>query len=186
MENMHTKSLLGTTMSTESALLYLRSLVSETRPVNITPEHKIAYRVLEQTIHPSEHLLFDNNRPFANLYIYSAIQLANRYDVNIDDPLLRRELHQIIDQPFHIGVERLTTNMNDRMRNKLLDPIYPMSKFFKTLTFQERNEINSNLEKSLKLSCNHDAFMGKSWSYEEVDRGLKSSIKKILVCNRAN
>ncbi|WP_282113039.1 hypothetical protein [Maribacter stanieri] len=186
MENMHTESLLGTRMNIESALLFIRSLVSETRPVNITPEHKMAYRVLEQTIYPSEDLLFDNNRPFANLYTHCSIQFANRYNVNIDDPLLQRELHRIIDQPFHIGVERLTSNMNDRMRNKLLDPIYPMSKFFKTLTIQERDEIFSNLEKSLKLSCNHDAFMGKSWSYEEVDRGLKSSIKKVLVCNKAN
>ena len=175
-----------TAMNVESALNYICSLVSETRSVDITEEHRRAYRVLRDSLYPSEDLLFANNRPFANLYTHSIIQLANRYDVNIDDPLLRRELHQIIDQPFHIGVERLTTNMNDRMRNKLLDPIYPMSKFFKTLTIQERDEIFSNLEKSLKLSCNHDAFMGKSWSYEEVDRGLKSSIKKILVCNRAN
>ncbi|MGO4917896.1 hypothetical protein [Maribacter spongiicola] len=173
-------------MNVESALHFICSLVSDTRPVLITEDHRIAYKVLRDSLYPSEDLLLDNNRPFANLYIYSAIQLANRYDVNIDDPLLRRELHQIIDQPFHIGLERLTTNMNDRMKNKLLDPIYPMSKFFRTLTIQENDEIFSNLIKSLELTCNHDAFMGKSWSYEEVERGVRSSIIKILRWNRAN
>jgi len=186
MENMCTRSFLKTTMSTESALLHMRSLVSEIYPVNITPEHKMAYKVLEQTIYPNEDLLLENNRPFANLYVHSSIQLANRYNVNIDSRLLQRELGQIIDQPFHIGVERLTTNMNDRMRDKLLDTIYPMSKFSKTLKIQEKDEILANLKKSLKLSCNNDAFMGDSWSFQEVDHGLRSSIKKILEWNRAN
>ena len=186
MENKHTNSLMGAAMSAESALLNIRSLVSHTRPVNITPEHKMAYRVIEQTMHPSEDLLFENNRPFANLYTHSIIQLANRYNVNVHSRLLQRELGQIIDQPFHIGVERLTTNMNDRMRDELLEPIYPMNKFFRTLTIQEKDEIFSNLEKSLKLTCNNDAFMSEPWSVQEVDHGLRSSIKKILGWNRAN
>ena len=171
----------NTAMNAESALQYIYSLVSDTRPVNITAEHRRAYRVLRDSLNPSEDLLFDNNRPFANLYTHSIIQLANKYNVNIDNPLLQRELHQIIDPPFHVGVERLTTNMNDRLRNNLLDSIgYPNSKHPKMLTNQERDEIFSNLKNSLALTCNHDVFMGNPWSVEEVDKGLRSSINKIL------
>lgn len=176
-----------TAMNVESALNYICSLVSETRPVDITAEHRIAYKVLRDSLYPSEDLLFDNNRPFANLYIYSAIQLANRYNVNIDSRLLLRELGQIIDQPFHVGVERLVSNMNDRMSFDLLEINgFPKNLHPLTPTIRERDEMSSNLIKSLELACNHDAFMGKSWSYEEVERGVRSSIIKILRWNRAN
>ena len=175
-----------TAMNVESALNYICSLVSATRPVDITAEHRMAYGVLRDTLYPSADLLFANNRPFANLYTHSIIQLANRYNVNVHSRLLQRELGQIIDQPFHIGVERLTTNMNDRMRDELLEPIYPMNKFFSTLKIQVKDEIFSNLKKSLKLTCNNDAFMSEPYSVQEVDQGLRSSIKKVLVWNRAN
>ena len=176
-----------TAMNAESALQYICSLVSHTRPVNISEEHRRAYRVLRDSLNPCEDLLFDNNIPFANLYTHSLIQLANRYNINIDNPILQRELHRIIYQPFHNGVERLATNMNDRSRNKLLDSIgYPNSKHPNMLSNQERDEIFSNLKNSLALTCNYDVFMGNPWSVEEVDHGLKSSIKKILEWNRAN
>ena len=181
MENKDTCSLIGTVMNTESALQHIHSLVSQTRLVNITLEHKRAYRVLHQTINPSEDLLFDNNIPFANLYAHNLIQLANRYNVNIDNPILQRELHRIIDQPFHVSVELLATNMNDRLRSDLLDSIgYPNDKHPLMLNELEKEKILANLEKQLGLSCNYDAFMGNPWSTEEVDRGLKSAITKIL------
>jgi len=187
MENMDTRSLLRTTMSTESALLHMRSLVSEIHPVNITPEHKMAYRVLEQTIHPSEDLLLENNRPFANLYVHCSIQLANRLNVNIDNPILQKELHRIIDQPFHIGVEQLAINMNDRLRNNLLESTgYPNQKHPQMLTIKERDEIFSNLKNSLALTGNRDVLMGNPWRVQEVDNGIRSSIKKILAWNQNN
>tara|TARA_R110000744_G_scaffold97100_1_gene187663 strand:- start:20343 stop:20708 length:366 start_codon:yes stop_codon:yes gene_type:complete len=117
MENKNTGSLIGSAMNAESALQHICSLVSQTRLVNITPEHRSAYRVLKQTLNPNEDLLFDNNIPFANLYINNLNLLTNRYDVNIDNPIPQRELHRIINQPFHVEVEQLTAGMNDRLRS---------------------------------------------------------------------
>ena len=181
MEEKDTGSSIGTEMNAESALQYICSLVSHTRPVNITAEHRIAYRVLRDSLNPCEDLLFDNNIPFANLYINNLILLTNRFDVNIDNPIPQRELHRIMVQPFHIGVERLTSGMNDRLRNNLLDSIgYPNDKHPLMLNELEKEKILANLEKQLGLSCNYNAFMGNPWSTEEVDKGLKSTITKIL------
>lgn len=136
---------------------------------------------LDNVLSPDIDKLLTNNLPFANLYTYSLGKLMDKYNVSIHSPIPHRELHRIINQPFHVSVELLATNMNDRLRSDLLDSIgYPNDKHPLMLNELEKEKILANLEKQLGLSCNYDAFMGNPWSTEEVDRGLKSAITKIL------
>ncbi|CAN0606727.1 unnamed protein product [Ectocarpus sp. 12 AP-2014] len=131
--------------------------------------------------------VINNNLPLANLYTYTLEMLLNRYNVNIDNAIPHRELCHIMSQPFQVGVEQLTSNMNDRLRANLLDLVeYPNNKHPQTLSKLERDKIFLKLEKSLRLSCNHDIFMGNPWSISEVEHVLKLSIKEILECSRIN
>jgi len=131
--------------------------------------------------------LLKNNLPLANLYTYTLERLLSKYNVNIDSAIPHIELYQIMNKPFHVSVEQLTSSMNERLRGDLLDLVhYPNWKHPLSLTNQERDKVFSNLEKSLRLSSNEDIFMGNPWSIQEVDYGLISSIKKISGWNRAN
>ncbi|MDO1513279.1 hypothetical protein Q2T41_11490 [Maribacter confluentis] len=131
--------------------------------------------------------VINNNLPLANLYTYTLEKLLNKYNVNIDNAIPHRELHHIISQPFQVGVEQLTASMNDRLRADLLDSVgYPNNKHPQMLSKLERDKILLKLEKSLRLSGNHEIFMGNPWSISEVEHGLKLSIKEILECSRIN
>ena len=142
---------------------------------------------LDNALNPDKDKLFNNNLPFAKLYVHNLGVFMKNYNVNIDNPIPHRELNNILKQPFNLVVENLTSQMNDKLRSDLLDSIgYPNDKHPLMLNELEKEKILANLEKQIGLSCNYDAFMGNPWSTEEVEKGLKSTITKILAWETGN
>jgi hypothetical protein len=174
-------------MTLEKALEHIKYLVSHDTPVQITPTHKKAFTVIKDSVNPDEDKLFNDNLLFGKLYAHNLGLLMDRFDTNIDNAIPHRELHRILNLPFNLIVEILTSKMNDRLRYDLLESVgFNKQKHPNMLTRFERENIFSKLEELLAITCNYEVFMGNPWSSEEVSQGIKSTILKILACKPKN
>lgn len=142
---------------------------------------------LDSTLNFYKNKLFKNKLAFAKLYVNSLGFYIKKYNTHIHDPIPHKELNRIIAQPYQQVIEDFTSQQNDKLRFDLLEAVgYKNDKHPQMLSEVEKEKIISNLEKKLKLSRNHDIWMGKAWSAEEMENGLSLTIEKILAWNLKN
>ena len=126
-------------------------------------------------------VLFKNNMAFAKLYVTCLGLYIKKYNTYIHNPIPHKELNRIIAQPYQQVIEDFTSQQNDKLRFDLLEAAgYKNDKHPQMLNEVEKEKIISDLEKKLKLSRNHDIWMGKAWSVEEMENGLSLTIEKLL------
>lgn len=127
------------------------------------------------------------NTHFSKLYAHTLNELIKKYETTIDNPMVHRELHRILDTPFSLIAYHLTENMNDKVRESILELanckniLHPLE-----LNQKQKNVILANLQSLLKDKTTNEYLFQGAWTLNEVEKGLKTQIKNYLISNGIN
>ena len=128
-----------------------------------------------------ENNRFKNNIPFAKLYAFTIGELLNRYDTTIDNPIVHQEINRILRNPFEHIAEKIASEMNFRLRYRLLEAAgCDLNKHPAAVPLLAREQTLSNLEKLLQHESNKNFFLGDAWTSKEIEEGIKYQLKNLL------
>lgn len=140
-----------------------------------------AVNLVVEYINHQGNQTFQSNIHFAKLYTYTLGQYLEKYDTTIDNPIVHRELHRLLDSPFKKITMDIAEYMNNKHRYYYLKlagcrmNIHPLQ-----ATKAERDSTALKLNTLLTPKKKLQQFLNGPWSSEEIESGLTIQIKNFL------
>lgn len=136
-------------------------------------------RLVDFVLEKKETQLQVNNL-FTKVFIMLWINNLEKYDAELTDKIVLKELYKHIDKPMEYHINLLCKKANDLEQIKL----------FKNLNIELRHDLSipkTTLTKDVDMLSlaignidNHKRLFGDFWEYKEVEKGLYKNVSDFL------
>lgn len=123
---------------------------------------------------------YRNHELFAKLYINYLTELTEHYGTSLTDPILRRRIHGILQQPIQQLLRKLVDSLNDNEKYALFDQLGINLRHPLIRSEQEAASNVSKLKKALMDPEKRKTLLGEKWISETVANCLEKEINRVI------
>jgi hypothetical protein len=139
-----------------------------------------ALQIIDSYVVKKQKEQYRNHELFAKLYINYLTELTGHYGTSLTDPILRRRIHGILQQPIQQLIRKLVDSLNDSEKYTLFEQLEVDLKHPLIQSEQEAASNLSKLKEALMVPEKRKLLLGEYWLFETVADCLEKEINKAI------